>query len=104
MFADGDILRHDLIMLTNSDTFSKEALNRLRTEAFQKRITQQQIANAIGLNRSTVSTHLNGEDMSIAEFFNIADFIGTDPIQMLSQARQQQKVQGYEKHENAEAD
>ncbi|TCD53748.1 XRE family transcriptional regulator [Alloscardovia theropitheci] len=74
-------------MLTNSDNYINNAITKLKKLAVAKSITQQEIANHVELNRSTVSMHLNKSDMSMREFFSIARYVGVDPIEILRESR-----------------
>lgn len=58
----------------------------IRVEMTSKDMTQQQLADAIGIERATLSRYLNGKPMPLMVYLRVAEALGLSPQVLMLRA------------------
>lgn len=58
----------------------------IRVELTSRGMTQQQLADAIGIERATLSRYLNGKPMPLMVYINLAEALGLSPQALMMRA------------------
>lgn len=58
----------------------------IRVELTSRGMTQQQLADAIGIERATLSRYLNGKPMPLMVYLNLAEALGLSPQALMRRA------------------
>lgn len=73
---------------SESARINRRVSERLRSAAFERRVTQASIAQRAKLSRSAVNEYLNGhKDMPFPAFLDICAAVGLDPHVLLSEVQ-----------------
>lgn len=60
----------------------------IRVELTSRDMTQQQLADAIGIERATLSRYLNGKPMPLMVYINLAEALGLTPQALMLRAEE----------------
>lgn len=79
-----------------TSVIAMKAMDALRAASVRSGLPKNEIAKRTNVGRDAVTKRLQSDDIRIGAFFDTAEAIGVDPIQILSEA--------YEQHKKALAD
>lgn len=60
----------------------------IRVELTSRDMTQQQLADAIGIERATLSRYINGKPMPLMVYINLAEALGLTPQALMLRAEE----------------